>query len=240
MDYLVQAFVGCERLQRHIALFLERGSMYKICNDTLLLHACVPLNPDGTLMATTIFGRTLAGRALYDAVDQYVRDAFAATDAADRKRGMDSIWYLWLGVGSPLFAKSKMATLEIYLIADKAAQKEEKNSFYKLLEDEAAMATIFRDFDMDPACSRIVCGHTPVKVKDGEDPVKCGGRVLIIDGGMSRAYQGNSGVGGFVLARTEDGLALGTIEPFALEPYASMPVDENDESLHVLAWRQLN
>lgn len=237
MDYLADAFTGCERLQRHIALFLERGSMYKICGDTLLFHACIPLNPDGSLMETTIFGRTLAGRALYDAVDGYVRDAFAATDPDDRKRGMDFLWYLWLGVGSPLFAKSKMATLEIYLIADKAAQKEEKNPFYKLLDDEEAMGNIFRDFGMDLATSRIVCGHTPVKVCKGEDPVKCNSHVMIIDGGMSRAYQPNSGIGGFVLARTDEGMQLGSIEPFALEPYASMPFDENDMSLHVLEWR---
>lgn len=38
-----------------------------------------------------------------------------------RKRGKDLIWYMWLGAGSPLFAKSKMATFEIYLVADKAA-----------------------------------------------------------------------------------------------------------------------
>ena len=239
MDYLVNAFIGCERLQQHIALFLERGSMYKICGDALLFHACVPLNPDGTLKEATFFGQTYAGRALYDAVDGYVRDAFAATDPEARKRGLDFLWYLWLGVGSPLFAKSKMATFEIYLIADKATQKEEKNSFYKLLDDKQAMGTIMRDFGMDPASSYIVCGHTPVKVKDGADPVTCDGHVFVIDGGMSRAYQPNSGIGGFVLARTDDGLELGYIEPFALEPYASQPVDENDMTLHVMEWRTI-
>ena len=238
MAYLVDAFVGCERLQRHIALFLEHGSLYTISGNNLLFHACVPLNPDGTLKQVEIFGQTLAGRALYDAVDGWVRDAFAATDPEAKKRGLDSLWYLWLGEGSPLFAKSKMATLEIYLIADKDAQKEVKNSFYSLLDDEQAMGRIFEAFDLDPAQSRIVCGHVPVKVAKGEDPVRCGGHVLIIDGGMSRAYQSTSGIGGFVLASCPEGEFLGSIEPFALEPYASMPFDENDMSLHV-EWRKL-
>lgn len=238
LSHLVSEFVNCERLQRHIALFLENGGLYKICGNTLLFHACVPLNPDGSLKETTIFGQTLSGRALYDAVDGWVRDAFSATDPDDRKRGMDLLWYLWLGEGSPLFAKDKMATFEIYLIADKSTQKETKNSFYKLLEDEEAMGTIFRDFGMDPETSRIICGHVPVKVEGGEDPVKCGGHVLIIDGGMSRAYQSKSGIGGLVLADCPDGSYLGSIEPFALEPYAST-VDESDFSLHVLNWRAL-
>ncbi|MBQ6454086.1 MAG: fructose-bisphosphatase class III [Coriobacteriales bacterium] len=237
MDYLVETFLGNKRLQDHIKVFLDKGSMYKIDGDVLLLHACVPLNKDGSLKESTVFDRTLAGRALYDAIDGYVRDAFNATDPAERKRGQDFLWWLWLAPGSPLFAKSKMATLEIYLIADKAAQKEDKNAFYKLLENEDAIAGIFRDFGMDPAKSRMIVGHTPVKVSGGEDPVKCGGHVMIIDGGMSRAYQPNSGIGGFVLVADADGaMQLGSIEPIALEPYKGQP---DDGALHVLEWRAL-
>jgi len=78
-----------------------------------------------------------------------------------------------------------MATFELYLIADKAARKEVKNPFYTLLDDDAVIDRIFEDFAMDPATSRIICGHVPVKVKDGDDPVKAAGRVLCIDGGFS-------------------------------------------------------
>lgn len=109
------------------------------------------------------------------------------------------MWYLWLGEGSPLFAKSKMATFEIYLIADKAAREEVKNPFYKLMDNEEVFDRIFEDFGMDPATSRIVCGHVPVKVKDGEDPVKCNGKVISIDGGFSRAYQPTTGIAGYTL-----------------------------------------
>lgn len=235
IDHLVEAFTGCEKLQRHIALFLEKGSLYKVCGDTLLFHACVPLNADGSLKQVTIYGQTLSGRALFDAVDGYVRDAYQATDPAAKKRGGDLLWYLWLGKGSPLFAKSKMATFELYFVADKAARKEVKNPFYSLLEDGAVLDGIFEDFGMDPAVSRIVCGHVPVKVKDGEDPVKCSGRALIIDGGMSRAYQSKTGVAGFTLVYDEKGARLATHKPFC----GAQAAVATDEAL-ASDWRELS
>ena len=213
IEQLCAAFTGSERLQRHMRFFLDRGSLYKIENGNLMLHACVPLADDGSLLEVTLFGKTYRGRALYDMVDASVRAAFSATDEAERKRGLDMLWYLWLGPGSPLFAKSKMATFELYLIADKAARKEVKNPFYSLLDDEAVVDGIFRDFGMDPATSRIICGHVPVKVKDGEDPVKCGGRVLTIDGGFSKAYQPTTGIAGYTLISNSYGFVLAAHEP---------------------------
>ena len=213
MAALEDAFKGCERLQTHMRFFLERGSLYKIVGNLLLFHACVPLRADGSLMEVDLFGRKLAGKALFDEVDARVRAAFSAEDAIEAKRGRDLLWYLWLGSGSPLFAKNKMATFEIYFIADKAAKKEVKNPFYSLLDDEAAIAGVFADFGMDPATSRIVCGHVPVKVKDGEDPVKCGGKVVMIDGGMSAAYRKTSGIGGMALLESGDDLTLCYLEP---------------------------
>lgn len=213
MARLEQAFTKCEKLQRHMHFFLEHGSLYKIHNNNLLFHACVPLNEDGTLKEVEVFGETYAGRALYDVMESYVRTAFFDPDPAMRKRGADLMWYMWLGQGSPLFAKSKMATFELYLIADKAARKEVKNSFYTLMDNEEVFANIFRDFGMDPAVSRIICGHVPVKVKDGEDPVKCNGRVLTIDGGFSRAYQPTTGIAGYTLISNSYGFILAAHEP---------------------------
>lgn len=213
IDYLSEAFRTCERLQRHIQVFLDKGGLYKIQNNMLMFHACVPLNADGSLMDVNLFGETLSGKALFDAVDKHVRAAFQATDPTEKKRGMDLLWYLWLGEGSPLFAKSKMATLELYLVADKAARKEVKNSFYTLYEDPKVVGGIFTDFGMDPAVSHIVCGHVPVKIKDGESPVKCGGKVLAIDGGMSEAYQKTTGIAGLVLVSDAQGLRLASLDP---------------------------
>ena len=136
------------------------------------------------------------------------------------------MWWLWLGEGSPLFAKSKMATFELYLIADKAARKEVKNPFYTLLEDESVVDGIFKSFGMDPEKSRIVCGHVPVKVKDGEDPVKCGGRVLTIDGGFSSAYQSTTGIAGFTLISNSYGFVLASHDP--LESAETAVRDEVD------------
>ncbi len=215
MACLAESFENCEKLQRHMRLFLDRGSLYKIENDTLMYHACVPLNADGSLKEVELYGETYKGKSLFDAVDRFVRDAFDAVDPAARKRGSDLLWYLWLGQGSPLFAKSKMATFEIYEIADKAARKEVKNPYYSLLENQDVLDGIFRDFGMDPTHARIVSGHVPVKVKDGEDPVKCNGKALIIDGGMSAAYRKTTGIAGFTLVSDDAGVHLASHKPFA-------------------------
>ena len=213
IDRVCEAFRACGKLQRHIRFFVDEGSLYKIANGNLLLHACVPMNPDGSLKEMDVFGRRLAGRALYDELDAQVRAAFLATDPAEAKRGQDLIWYMWLGPCSPLFAKSKMATFELYFIADKAARKEVKNTFYGVLGDQAAFDEVFRDFGLDPATARMVIGHVPVKAKDGEDPVKAGGRVLMIDGGFSRAYQPTTGLAGYTLVANADGLFLDSQQP---------------------------
>ena len=229
MSSLEQAFRNCEKLQRHMALLLKKGSLYKIENNTLMFHACVPLNQDGSLKEVDIYGQTYKGKSLFDAVDRYVRDAFTAKDPQSRKHGCDLLWYLWLGEGSPLFAKSKMATFEIYLIEDKAARKEVKNSFYSLLENADVLDNIFKDFGMDASTARIVCGHTPVKVKDGEDPVKCGGKVIIIDGGMSSAYQTTTGIAGFTLVSNSEGVRLVSHQPF-VGSVAAIQLDKTVES----------
>ena len=226
MQRLEQAFTGCEKLQRHMRFFLDAGSLYKICNGNLLFHACVPLNADGSLMETEVFGETYKGRALYDVMERYVRAALDDANPELAKRGRDLLWYMWLGEGSPLFAKSKMATFELYLIAEKEARKEVKNSFYSYLDDERVMGGIFEDFGMDPETSRIVCGHVPVKVKDGEDPVKCGGRVLTIDGGFSKAYQPTTGIAGYTLISNSYGFVLAAHEP--LESMRAAVVNELD------------
>ena len=226
MTRLEQAFVGSEKLQRHMRFFLEAGSLYKVTNGNLLFHAGVPLNPDGSLMEVDVYGGIYKGKALYDVLEGYVRAGFTSSSPIRRKRGRDIMWWMWLAPGSPLFAKSKMATFELYLIEDKAARKEVKNPFYTFLDNEDVMAGIFESFEMNPATSRIVCGHVPVKVKDGEDPVKCKGRVLTIDGGFSKAYQNTTGIAGYTLISNSHGFVLATHEP--LESAEAAVVSEVD------------
>ena len=213
MQRLELAFTGSEKLQRHMRFFLDAGSLYKISNGSLLFHAGVPLEADGSLMEVDVYGGKFKGRALYDVLDRYVRDAYKSDSPTTRKRGADILWWLWLAPGSPLFAKSKMATFELYLIAEKEARKEVKNPFYAFLDNKEVMAGIFRDFGMDPETSRIVCGHVPVKVKDGEDPVKCDGHVLTIDGGFSQAYQKTTGIAGYTLISNSHEFVLATHDP---------------------------
>lgn len=214
VEYLSDAFKGSTKLQEHARYLFDVGSLYKTCHDDILLHACVPLNDDGTLKEVDIYGRHCKGKSLYDEAQAWVRKAFGSNDPAEAKKGRDLIWYLWLGPGSPLFAKSKMATFEIYLCIDKAARKEEKNAFYKLFDQPEVYERIFEDFGVDPERARIICGHVPVKTKDGEDPVKAGGRVICIDGGMSSAYSKTTGLQGYALTRIADDYELYAIKSF--------------------------
>ncbi len=215
MRSLERAFQNSDKLQRHMKLFLDRGSLYKVHNNALMFHACVPLNEDGSFKEADLYGQKLKGKELFDAVDAHVRNAFNATDPEEKKKGCDLLWYLWLGDASPLFAKSKMATFELYLIAEKEARKEVKNAFYTLYQNPDTVDAIFRDFGMDPERAYIVCGHVPVKVKDGEDPIKCGGKVVVVDGGMSSAYRKTTGIGGLTLISDSSGVKLATLQPFA-------------------------
>lgn len=214
MDYLVDAFTGCEKLARHIRFLFERGSLYKICDGDLLAHACVPLNGDGTLKEVDIFGVTCKGKGLYDEAQKWVRTAFESDDEAMREKGRDLIWYLWLGPGSPLFAKSKMATFEIYLCKDKAARKEEKNAFYLLLDEKEPYERIFEDFGLDPAHARIICGHVPVKAKDGENPVKRRPQSSASMAAGAAAYSKTTGLQGYALTRTDEHFTLYAIKSF--------------------------
>lgn len=224
MESLQNAFVNCEKLQRHIALFRDKGTLYKVCNGNLLLHACVPLNADGTLKEANIYGEICKGRRLYEVCDGYVKAAFGSDDAQLRKRGRDLMWWMWLGEASPLFAKSKMATFELYFIAEKEARKEVKNPFYSLLGDAEVLERVCTDFGLDPATAHIICGHVPVKVKDGEDPIKCGGHVLTIDGGFSSAYQKTTGIAGFTLISSADSFVLASHEPL---PSTKAAIEDN-------------
>ena len=214
MKRLEKAFLHCEKLQRHMRFLLNKGSLYKVYNDNLLYHGCVPLTEDGSLKEIQLFGKTYRGRELYDVLDSYVRKGFFALDEKERQDGKDIMWYIWLHPDSPLFGKDKMATFERYLLEDAETHIEKKNPYYSLLEDEHVINRILEEFGLDPAVSHIVNGHVPVKRKDGENPVKCGGKVLVIDGGFSKAYQKETGIAGYTLIFNSYGLLLVAHEPF--------------------------
>lgn len=214
MTRMEKAFLHCEKLQKHMRFLLTRGSLYKVYNGNLLYHGCVPLTEEGRLKEIEVFGKTYRGRELYDVLDSYVRKGFFALDEKERQDGKDIMWYIWLHPDSPLFGKDKMATFERYLLEDAETHIEKKNPYYSLLENEHVIDRILAEFGLNPALSHIVNGHVPVKRKDGENPVKCGGKVLVIDGGFSKAYQKETGIAGYTLIFNSYGLRLVAHEPF--------------------------
>lgn len=211
---LQQAFMKCEKLQRHVRFLYAKGGMYKIYNGNLLYHGCVPMNEDGTLAKVEVCGKEYSGRNLYDILEYYARRGYYAKDPAARSNGQDMIWYIWTGPCSPVFGKEKMATFERYFIDAKETHVEKKNAYYSLLENEEAVNRILEEFGLDPNGAHIVNGHVPVEQIHGESPIKCGGKLLIIDGGFSKAYQKKTGIAGYTLVCNSRGMRLAAHEPF--------------------------
>ena len=226
MNRLEHDFANCEKLQQHMRFLLTKGGLYKVYNDNLLYHGCVPLNEDGSLKDVEIYGKTYRGRELYDVLDSYVRKGFFALDENERQAGKDIMWFIWLHPDSPLFGKNKMATFERCFLADSETHVEKKNPYYFLIENEKVIDSILREFGLDPEKAHIVNGHVPVKRKDGESPIKCGGKVMVIDGGFSKAYQKETGIAGYTLIYNSYGLRLVAHEPF--ESTEAAIAKEND------------
>lgn len=214
MERLSSAFRNCEKLQKHMRLLLDKGGLYKTYNGNLLFHGSIPLNEDGSFKEVQIYGKTYKGKALYDALEAYVRRAFYAVDKEELRKGRDIIWYIWAGPNSPLFGKDKMTTFERYFIADKETHKENKNAYYHLLEKEEIVDSMLVEFGLDPAEGHIINGHVPVHQSDGESPVKCNGKVIVIDGGFSKAYRKVTGIAGYTLIYNSYGLILSAHQPF--------------------------
>lgn len=232
MDRLEKAFLGCEKLQEHARFLLTKGSLYKVHNSNLLYHGCIPLNEDGTFKEVELFGKRFHGKMLYEKLDSYIRKGFFAIDKRDRENGKNIMWYIWLHENSPLFGKDKMATFERYFIKEKETHKESKNPYYKLIENEKVVDSILTEFGLDVNESHIVNGHVPVK--KGEKPVKCNGKVLVIDGGFAKAYQKETGLAGYTLIYNSYGMILVAHEPFESAEKAILEeTDIHSESMTV-------
>lgn len=214
MERLESAFRNCEKLQKHMSLLLDKGGLYKTFNGNLLFHGCIPLNEDGSLKEVQIYGKTYKGKELYDVLEAYVRRAFFAVDNEEQRKGRDILWFIWASPNSPLFGKDKMTTFERYFIADKATHKEVKGAYYRLLENEEVIDSLLREFGLDPAKGHIINGHVPVHQGEGESPVKCGGKVIVIDGGFCKAYHKVTGIAGYTLVYNSYGLILCAHESF--------------------------
>lgn len=215
VERLVQAFKRCDKLQKDIRFLFSKGSMYKVYNSNLLFHGCVPMDEEGNFLKVNLFGKEYAGKALYDALDNYARKGYYGNRDSDEKlKGQDIIWYIWAGPKSPVFGKDKMATFERYFLDDKETHKEKKNAYYRLYDREDILNKILIEFGLSTEKSHIVNGHVPVEQKNGESPIKCGGKLLVIDGGFSKAYQSKTGIAGYTLVANSHGMRLVSHEPF--------------------------
>ncbi len=238
VDRLVTAFINCEKLQKHIRFLFTKGSLYKVYNGNLLYHGCVPFNEDGTFKKVRIYDGEYSGKALYDVLEHYARKGYYSIDKTEKQKGLDILWFIWQNANSPVFGKSKMTTFERYFIADKKTHKEPKNPYYRLLEQEEIVNKILREFGLEDEDSHIINGHVPVETKRGESPVKCNGKLLIIDGGFSKAYQPKTGIAGYTLIYNSYGLLLAAHEPF--ESVEKAVQDGSDIHSHMMLVQHVN
>ncbi|MCY1037669.1 fructose-1,6-bisphosphatase [Staphylococcus nepalensis] len=196
-----------EKLKRHMTFLMQKGKLYLPYNGNLLIHGCIPVDENGEMESMVIDGEKCYGRDLLDHFEYFVREAFDHKDIHD-DLATDLVWYLWTGKYSSLFGKRAMTTFERYFIKDKSAHKETKNPYYYLREDVKMCKKMLKDFGLDPEEGHIINGHTPVKEIDGENPIKANGKMIVIDGGFSKAYQSTTGIAGYTLLYNSFGMQL--------------------------------
>ncbi len=204
LNALAASFKHSELLNRHVEFLYTNGSMYCCCNSNLLYHGCIPMNVDGSFTEVHFNSGVFKGRNMLDHINKVAKNAYYGGDESS----VDFMWYLWCGRNSSVYGKSKMAAFENYFIDDKDARIEVFNPYYALSNREDICDKIFDEFGLNPASSHIINGHVPVKLKDGESPVKANGKLYVIDGGISKAYRTRTGIAGYTLIYNSHHLAL--------------------------------
>jgi len=227
IDKLQSSFVNSDKLQKHVLFLFNKGRIYLTYNSNLLFHGCIPLNKDKTFKSMVINGEEYRGKKLLDKFDSLAREGYFDNRGSEEKLyGMDIMWYLWTGACSSLFGKEDMTTFERYFIKDKNTHKEKKNPYYDFRDSEEMCNLIFEEFGLEPAESKIINGHVPVKNKFGENPIKCNGKLIVIDGGFAKAYRSQTGLAGYTLTYNSYGLQLISHQPFkSLEDAFSKETD---------------
>ena len=234
IDKLRFSFLNCEKLQQHINVLISKGSMYLAYNSNLLFHGCIPMKDKNTFEAFEINGEQVYGKALCDKFDRVVRRVWVnRKNAGAPQQDFDHCWYLWCGPCSPLFGKKKMATLERYLTDDKELHEEAQNLYFKNRDNEESVKLILQEFGLDPETSHIINGHMPVKVVKGEKPVKANGKLLVIDGGMSKPYRKETGISGYTLIYNSNSLIMVEHQPF------SSQIQAIEEETDIISSRQV-
>ena len=213
MNQLWRSFRKSEKMQRHLRMLYEHGSLYLVRNGFLLYHAAIPLNADGSFTEAEVCGKRVSGKALMDRTDAVIRQAYYA-EGDTKQNALDYMLYLWEGEFSPLYNKDKMTTFERYFIADKSTHEEKKGAYFSLSDDEKTCGAILKEFGLDAKTGRIVNGHVPVRTIKGETPIRANGKRFVIDGGFSKPYQEKTGIAGYTLIYNSHGIQLVEHESF--------------------------
>ncbi len=212
---LTESFRNSAKLQKHIRFLYSKGALYAVCNGNLLFHGCIPMTEDGQLMAFTIGGKTRSGREFLDYAEKTARKAYYdKRGTPERQFGLDFLWWLWCGRNSPIYGRDRMTTFERRFIQDEATWSEPKNAYYTYYQDPAVCSSLLAEFGLQGAHCHIINGHVPVKARKGESPVKGGGKLIVIDGGFSKAYQPTSGIAGYTLIYNSRHYRIVSHQPF--------------------------
>ena len=242
MEKLRLSFTNSKKLQEHVRFLYSQGSIYLIHDGNLLYHGCIAMNEDGSFRSFNVDGQEFSGKAFLDRVDRLARQGYYATDNPEQKQyGMDAMWFLWCAPQSPLFGKEKMATFERYFLADSATHdadsdphKERRNAYYVLRDREETACKILAEFGLDCRTGHIINGHVPVKVAKGERPVKAKGKLIVIDGGFSRAYQKETGIAGYTLISNSQGWLLAAHQAFESRHKAVAEEQDIDSATEII------
>ena len=204
IEGLVSGVMASEKMNKHLKFLFANGRLYIIYNSNLLYHGCIPVDEKGEFLEVEIGGKTYSGKAYMDYCERRLRGAY------NKNKGdsPDFAWYLWCAPDSPLFGKKKMATFERMYIDDKEAHKEGKQPYFLLQDSQELCIKIMEEFGVDSNKGHIINGHIPVKLMDGENPIKADGKLILIDGGLSKAYRKQTGIAGFTLTFNSFGLTL--------------------------------
>lgn len=215
INQLTSSFRHSEKLQKHVRYLYSKGSLYKVFNGNLLFHGCIPMTPEGEFMSFTIGGKERRGKKFIDYADRTARKAYYDKRGSEERRfGLDFLWWLWAGRNSPIFGRDRMTTFERRFIKDESAWAEPKNPYYTYYQEPAVCDRILQEFGLSGPHCHIINGHVPVKVRKGESPIKGGGKLLVIDGGFSRAYQSTSGIAGYTLIFNSRNFRMVSHQPF--------------------------
>ena len=215
INQLTDSFRHSEKLQRHARYLFSKGGLYKVYNGNLLFHGCIPMTEDGELLTFTIGGVARKGREFLDYAEKTARKPYyQKRGTPERQFGLDFLWWLWTGRNSPIFGRDRMTTFERTLVKDDSTWAEPKNAYYTLYHDPAVCEMLLKEFGLQGDYCHIINGHVPVKAKKGESPIKGGGKLIVIDGGFSKAYQPTSGIAGYTLIFNSRNLRIMSHQPF--------------------------